>query len=150
MKLRIVIDLPSAPARAEREQDLSSALANYFDDRASALQHELKELSRIGRRYLSIVLLVLLIGFIAISSCAPTLVRAPFRAIEESLLILGWIANWQPLETFPYDWWPLKRRRDLCRRLEHAGVDIRSRPARGPKRRQIPCPPTPSPLPSQE
>lgn len=35
------------------------------------------------------------------------------RALEESLIILGWVANWKPIETFLYDWWPLKRRRDL-------------------------------------
>jgi hypothetical protein len=42
----------------------------------------------------------------------------PFRKIvEESFLILGWVANWRPLEIFLYDWWPIARRRDLYRRL---------------------------------
>ena len=35
------------------------------------------------------------------------------RLVEESLLILGWVANWRPLEIFLYDWWPLARRRRL-------------------------------------
>jgi hypothetical protein len=45
--------------------------------------------------------------------------------VEESLLILGWVANWRPLEIFLYDWWPLTRRRDLYRRLAAAAVELR-------------------------
>ena len=47
------------------------------------------------------------------------------RLVEESLLILGWVANWRPLEIFLYDWWPLARRRDLYRRLAAAAVELR-------------------------
>jgi len=46
------------------------------------------------------------------------------RAFEESLIIVGWVANWKPIETFLYDWWPLRRRRDLYRRLQNAAVEI--------------------------
>ena len=54
------------------------------------------------------------------------LVEFPFRRlVEESLLILGWVANWRPLEIFLYDWWPLVRRRDLYRRLSEAGVETK-------------------------
>ena len=48
--------------------------------------------------------------------------------IEESFLILGWVANWRPLEIFLYDWWPVARRRDLYRRLSSASVETRSFP----------------------
>jgi hypothetical protein len=44
--------------------------------------------------------------------------------IAESLLLVGWVANWKLIETFLYDWWPLKRRRDLYRRLAEAEVII--------------------------
>jgi hypothetical protein len=49
------------------------------------------------------------------------------RALNEGLLILGWVANWRPLEIFLYDWWPLTRRRDLYRRLSNAKVLISAR-----------------------
>lgn len=50
---------------------------------------------------------------------------APARVIGESLLILGWVANWRLLEIFLYDWWPIVRRRALYRRLAAARVEIR-------------------------
>jgi hypothetical protein len=42
--------------------------------------------------------------------------------VQQSVLILGWVANWRPLEIFLYDWWPLARRRDLYSRLAAAQV----------------------------
>jgi hypothetical protein len=55
------------------------------------------------------------------------LVAFPFRRlVEESFLILGWVANWRPLEIFLYDWWPLVRRRDLYRRLAEAAVETQA------------------------
>jgi hypothetical protein len=38
------------------------------------------------------------------------------RAFEESFLILGWVANW----------WPIRRDRDLYRRLAAAEIDIQA------------------------
>ena len=39
------------------------------------------------------------------------------RFFEEGLIILGWVANWRPIQTFLYYWWPVAQRRDLYRRL---------------------------------
>jgi len=53
-------------------------------------------------------------------------IDSPFRRlVEESFLILGWVANWRPLEIFLYDWLPPARRRDLYRRLAAANVELR-------------------------
>jgi len=53
--------------------------------------------------------------------------EGPFRSlIEQSLPILGWVANWRPLEIFLYDWWPLARRRDLYRRLAAATLETKA------------------------
>ena len=60
------------------------------------------------------------------ASCRGFLTEAPFkRLVEESFLILGWVANWRPLEIFLYDWWPIARRRDLYRRLSNAVVEAK-------------------------
>ena len=53
------------------------------------------------------------------------------RLLEESLLILGWVANWRPLEIFLYEWWPLARRRDLYARLSRADIETRAYAAAG-------------------
>ena len=45
--------------------------------------------------------------------------------VRESLIILGWVANWKPIEIFLYDWWPVARRRNLYRCLAAATVELR-------------------------
>jgi hypothetical protein len=51
----------------------------------------------------------------------------PFtQAAEESLILLGWVANWRPLELLLYEWRPIARRRKLYLRLSTANVHISS------------------------
>jgi hypothetical protein len=124
--LRIVVHLPEEEARKARERGLSAALANYFAERASTQQRELNELFRVGRRYLLIGILVLVVCLLGSHMARTHLGSGPMASvIAESLILVGWVANWKPIETFLYDWWPLKRRRDLYRRLAQAPVDIK-------------------------
>ena len=46
------------------------------------------------------------------------------RAMQESLIIVGWVANWKPIEIFLYDWWPFKRSINLYQRLRDAAVVV--------------------------
>lgn len=125
--LSIVVHLPEAEARKAEERGLKRSLANYFGERADMCDRDLRELFRNGRRYLSIGLPVLLVCLTTSQLLRAWLgVGAVARALEESLIILGWVANWKPIETFLYDWWPVKRRRDLYRRLRDAAVEIRA------------------------
>ena len=57
--------------------------------------------------------------------------------MQESFLILGWVANWRPLEILLYDWWPIARRRDLYRRLSAAVVEKKPYADQDPNKRQI-------------
>lgn len=123
--IRIVIHLPPAEALKAEERGLAQALANYFEERASMLGRELSELFRNGRRYLSVGIPVLILCLVASQLVRASLGAGPFsRALEESLIIVGWVANWKPIETFLYSWWPVKRRRDLYSRLARATVKL--------------------------
>ena len=126
--LKIVVHLPEAEARKAEERGLAAALNNYFGDRADFLERDLRELFRNGRRYLSIGLPILVLCLVASQLVRGALGTGPLaRALEESLIIVGWVANWKPIETFLYDRWPLKRRHDLYRRLQNATVQIKVR-----------------------
>jgi hypothetical protein len=49
--------------------------------------------------------------------------QGPFaRLMQESLVIIGWVVIWRPIEIFLYDWIPLVRRRKLYRRLAASKV----------------------------
>jgi hypothetical protein len=123
---RIVLHLPEREARTALERDVAASLVHYFAERAAVLDRDLKDLFRIGRRNLSISV-PLLIACLAASH----FIRLHHDGsaigiiLQESLIIVGWVANWRPIETFLYDWWPIARRRDLYRRLATATVEIR-------------------------
>jgi hypothetical protein len=127
--IKIVVHFPETEAQTRAARELAAAFGRYFSDRADVLQRDLNELFRIGRRSLGIGVPILIACLVASHLAAGFLVEAPFRRlVEESFLILGWVANWRPLEIFLYDWWPLARRRDLYRRLAAATVESRPYP----------------------
>ena len=123
--IRIVVHVPKDEADRARDIGVAAAITRYFDYRATAASSNLRELFRNGRRYLAIGVPILLICLLTSQWLRTTYGEGPLpRTIEESLVIVGWVANWKPIETFLYDWWPLKRHRDLYRRLALADCQI--------------------------
>lgn len=122
----IVIHLPAEEVGREGAQHLQEAVRNYFAYRAAVFGRDLKEHFRLGRRALAVGLSVLVLCLLARHIVAIYLPSGPLELFfQEGLLIFGWVANWKPAEIFLYDWLPLKRRRDLYRRLAAARVEIR-------------------------
>lgn len=125
--IQIVIHVPDAEKQKVSAEHVTAALHRYFDYRAGALSLDLKGLFRVGR-------LSLLIGLAVLAACLllSRIVVGLFgegeigRYLDEGLIILGWVANWKPLEIFLYEWWPIAQRRNLYRRLANAGVELRS------------------------
>jgi hypothetical protein len=125
--LRIVVHLPRAEADRSETARLDKALHNYFGYRADMIDRDLSQVLRIGRRSLAIGVIVLGACLLASERAESLLAAGPLaRIVSESFVILGWVANWKPLEVFLYDWWPLARRRDLYRRLAQAAVEVRT------------------------
>jgi hypothetical protein len=124
--IRIVIYVRDAQAQKFNPAQVNEALNRYFAYRADGISTKLKELFRIGRRSLVIGLAVLA-ACLMLSHIAATFFggREIGSFVSEGLSILGWVANWKPMEIFLYDWWPLAQRRDLYMRLSKASVDVR-------------------------
>ena len=124
--IRIVVHFRDTEAQTKAARELSEAFGGYFSYRADIIQRDLNELFWIGRRSLGIGVPILIACLISAHLSGGYLVETPFkRLVEESFLILGWVANWRPLEIFLYDWWPLARRRDLYRRISTATVAVK-------------------------
>jgi hypothetical protein len=87
--------------------------------------HERREFSRLMRRgRISLVIgLIFLTLCIFISRLFSVEEPATYLA-RESLVIVGWVAMWRPLEIFLYDWWPIRGRVRLFRRLSAARVRV--------------------------
>jgi hypothetical protein len=124
--LTIVVHLPPRESESAAAGGLQLALTRFFAYRADVLGRDFNELFRVGRMSLLVgaaVLGLCLAGSQLIANWAAGTYLGRFMG--ESLIILGWVANWRPIEIFLYDWWPLSRRRNLYRRLAAATVIVK-------------------------
>jgi hypothetical protein len=123
--IRVDVHIPRDQIGSRDAVILPDALRRFFTYRAELVARDLKELFRLGRTSLAIGLTVLAVCLAANQLVAGWIGDTPFeRFLAESLIIVGWVANWKPLEIFLYDWWPLIRRRNLYRRLAAAKVSV--------------------------
>lgn len=129
--IRIAIDLPVHEIARPASGCLPEALSDYFASRARAAAREQRELFRVGRMSLLIGTTVLVLCLVASQLLAPAIPEPTLaRLAEESFVLVGWVANWRPLEIYLYDWWPIRRRRRLFERLAAADVLVRPAPER--------------------
>lgn len=119
----IEVRLPDGEVVKQQAQQIREGIQRCFQYRADEMDRELRDLFSEGRRALAISLPIL-IGCLLLSRYIKLNVdeETLAQALGESLLILGWVANWKPIEIFLYEWWPVMRRRRLYQRLANATV----------------------------
>lgn len=123
--LRILVHL--ADPAGDAAAIIRESIRNYYSRRADLSRREAIDLLRMGRAGLAIGL-GFLFGCILAYEFAATLGGGPgVELARHSLLILGWVAMWHPLEIFLYGWWPIRARVGLYRRLSAAEVEVRQR-----------------------
>jgi hypothetical protein len=125
--LKLIVHLPASEAESPLAAEVGPAVRNYFAYLANVETATLRSLARDGRKALAIGLVILAASLMATYLVSTHL---PFsnlsRLAEESLVILGWVGIWGPLEILLCDRVSPLRRRRLYRRLAEAVVEIRS------------------------
>jgi len=125
--LQLMIDLPADQEGRELTHELPEAIRNSFAYRAACLRRDLRDLFRVARLSLGIGLLVLATCVVVLQIIETTASGTTLaRTAEQGFFVVGWVAIWRPIETFLYDWWPLKQRINLLERLSEMSVGIRS------------------------
>jgi hypothetical protein len=123
----IVVHLPPEETARPEAAGIAEAFRNYFAYRARVVDFDLRELFRVGRRSLAIGVTVLVACLSASQLIAPLIPYATLaRVVEESLIIVGWVANWRPIEIYLYEWWPIRRRRRQFARIAAAPLIVRA------------------------
>jgi hypothetical protein len=122
---KLIVYLPPELVATEDAQSLPLAVHAYFAYRAEHAGLQLHHLLREG-------LLSLGIGLAFLAACLvlreSVVSFSGMRSIiGEGLLIMGWVAMWRPLQTFLYDWWPLRRRQRLLAEIAEIPIDVRPR-----------------------
>lgn len=121
--IRMRVHLEQWPADDPKEL-IQTAVHNHFAHRARITDLEFKRLLKQGRTSL-------LIGSVFLSACLilgnllTTRVGGTWAVvIKESLTIAGWVAMWRPMQIYFYDWWPVRRRGRVYRKLSHMPIEV--------------------------
>lgn len=124
-RLCIRVYLPAEAVGSADVDGLHSAIAGHFLYRARRARSDMREQIRIAQ-------LSLLVGICVLGACIG--IRQALREaassstiagfISEGVAIVGWVANWRPIEILLFEWWPLARRRRLFERLAAAPVEV--------------------------
>jgi hypothetical protein len=125
----LVVHLQQTPQGQDPKEVIEQAVHHFFAYRAKLNVLEFKRLMKQGRWSLLIGLSFLgacLAGVEMLGQQAPDTFLSFLR---ESLTIAGWVAMWRPLEIYLYEWWPLRRRGQIYRKMSHMPVEVRIKPA---------------------
>jgi hypothetical protein len=109
--LRLVIYLPADQCPAADPTDLGKAIHHYFAYQETETRRRLRLLFRDGRIALIIGLAFLFVCIVLREVAYSFGTGTISEIVAESMLIVGWVAMWRPLEIFLYEWWPIRRRR---------------------------------------
>lgn len=126
--LSLRVYLPAEQLAGAAAAGLAEAVATFFAYRAEVSGRQLRRTLRDGR-------LSLLIGLLFLFTCIGIRILLKqsghsdwyLQMLEEGFLISGWVAMWRPIQIHLYDWWPLKRRMRLYRKLAQMPVELHAR-----------------------
>jgi len=123
----LVVHLAELPAGGNPQSVVEQGVHHYFAYRARMNRMELRRLLSDGRKSLFIGLAFLSVCLM-LSHAIGRAVSGTFLSIaQESLTIAGWVAMWRPMQIYLYDWWPVRRRGKLFRKLSRMHVEVRKK-----------------------
>lgn len=120
--ITIVLHMPAEDAA--RADFVPGAIHNYFALMRQSDERRMRMIFREGRWSLAVGLVVVFAIFALarfLSAAVPQ--DSLWHMLIDSLVILGWVILWRPAELLLYDWWPVRRRIQLFRRLEAAQIE---------------------------
>lgn len=123
--LGIRVTLTDEAVGAADEAIFCQAMHDNFARSAAEQRRNLRKLFRDGRISLVIGITFLFVA-ISVADWAAARIPNPHYAelIEQSVVIGGWVALWQPINIFLYDWWPIRAAVKLYDRLANADVAL--------------------------
>jgi hypothetical protein len=123
--MKVVIHLPCKEAECEEAKTLLMAIRNHYDYLEASAAREMRLKFRQGRMSLLIGIAFLLVMG-GISTVITPYTHSGFAAwVAGGLLIVSWVAMWEPINTFLYGWWPIRRKMRIYEKISRMQVEVR-------------------------
>lgn len=125
---KIVIYLPPDIATTERAMKIPRAIQNHFQYKTLVAERKYRSRLRYGRSTFLIgltFLTIALLGRQLVSSLENHLLAQIFA---DALLIIGWVAMWEPITVLLYQLWPIIQLKKTYEKISTMEIDILSLP----------------------
>jgi hypothetical protein len=121
IKLRVHLEEwpPGDPATL-----IADAVHHHYANCAALAALEFRRIMREGRATLAIGLVFLAVCLFASREIMQRSDAEWAGYLREGLLIVGWVAMWRPLQTYLYDWWPVRLKRLIYTKLSVMPVEV--------------------------
>jgi hypothetical protein len=119
----VALSIRGRPAEAEDAARLEDVLQMHFARLAAGEDQNFRKLIRTGLISLAIGMCVLALCTMLSRAVDNSSLPDGWReGLRDGISVFGWVANWRPTQILFYDWWPIRRSRNLYRRLATATV----------------------------
>jgi hypothetical protein len=124
MKLRIHSS-ESDDLRPENSLAVGEAIRAFFQYESTLAKAKLRKRHRTDR-YFSLIGLVALVACLSLAQFIDSLKISPrlTSTASVSLIIIGWVAMWHPIEALLYDWWPIREQRQYFDKIAQLEIEI--------------------------
>ncbi|AKB78358.1 hypothetical protein MSHOH_1875 [Methanosarcina horonobensis HB-1 = JCM 15518] len=122
--LEIIIYVPPSEFNRETERTLKEAIKNHFLYRKVLTEIDLRRLLQRGRRNITIAVIFLFLCLLMIRLLSTFESGLLSTMLSEGLIIIGWVAMWEPINVFLYGWWPIVQKRNIYGKILNTDVNV--------------------------
>jgi hypothetical protein len=124
-KQKIIIYMPRNQQRKVSEHEIRRAIHHFFEYKSLLADRSIKLKLQEGQ-------LSFVIGIIFLASCL--LIREliisrqdnlAISILAEGLIIGGWVAMWKPISNILYDWWPVRKERQVYDKISKMDIEFK-------------------------
>jgi hypothetical protein len=125
VKQKIVIYMPKYEKKKISETDITRAIHHFFEYKKTLADRSIKLKFQEGQ-------ISLVIGLIFLGTCLVLreLIIAnthnfAMSIVAEGLIIGGWVAMWKPISNILYDWWPIRKEKNIYNKISKMEIEYR-------------------------
>ncbi|MDO8872775.1 MAG: hypothetical protein Q7V05_08620 [Methanoregula sp.] len=123
-KLKMIIYLPKELAESEQARKIKPAIRYHFKYRVMDADRKFRSRFRYGRSTMLIGLSFLTIALLARQMVSSMSHELAAQIFADALLIIGWVAMWEPVTVLLYELWPILQMKKVYQKISGMEIDI--------------------------
>jgi len=124
--MEIVVYLLPSKITPDIQESIRSSIHNHFNYRLAAGERELRRTFRNGRKFLILGVIILIAALLIRQYLALLSSTVESLAIQNILLIVSWVAIWEPAHIFLYERSPIMQRQKIYEKITSMPIFVKA------------------------